>query len=159
VGLNEAMQAVLNAKRSVSSNVIIAQAGGVAVDLEMSPLDTSIMIPENGHIAHTNHFIGPRSLIVKDTFVSQIPNTVYRLSRTNTSLRSWESRVSVEGIKEMLRDHFGRPYSVCTHTDPAVVEDMRAETVASVIMDLDERSLHITKGPPCLSEYEKYILT
>ena len=157
-GLNEAMQAVLLAKRSVSSNVIIAQAGGVAVDLEMNPLDTSIMVPENGHIAHTNHFIGPRSLVVKDTFVPQIPNTVYRLSRTNTKLRSWESRVSVDGIKEMLRDHFGNPYSVCTHVDPAIVEDMQAETVASVIMDLDERSLHITKGPPCLSEYEKYTL-
>jgi hypothetical protein len=35
---------------------------------------------------------------------------------------------------------------------------MQAETVASVIMDLDERNLHITKGPPCLSEYEKYTL-
>jgi len=58
----------------------------------------------------------------------------------------------------MLRDHFGKPYSVCTHVDPAIIEDMQAETVASVIMDLDERSLHITKGPPCLSEYEKYTL-
>lgn len=158
-GLNEAMQAVLNAKRSVSSNVIIAQSGGVAVDLEMSPLDTSIMVPENGHIAHTNHFIGPRSLAVRDTFVPQIPNTIYRLSRTNASLRRWDSRISVEGIKEMLRDHFGKPYSVCTHPDPTVAEDMRAETVASVIMDLDERSLHITKGPPCLGEYQKYTLS
>jgi isopenicillin-N N-acyltransferase-like protein len=158
-GLNEAMFSVLNAKRSVSSNLILAQAGGVAVDLEMSPLDTSIMVPENGYIAHTNHFIGPRSLSVQDTFVSQIPNTVYRLSRTNATLRRWDSRISVDGIKEILRDHFGKPYSVCTHPDPNVVPDMQGETIASVIMDLDERSLHITRGPPCLSEYEKYTLS
>ena len=56
-------------------------------------------------------------------------------------------------------DHFGKPLSICTHIDPTVVEDKRVETVASVIMDLDERSLNITKGPPCLSEYEKYTLT
>jgi isopenicillin-N N-acyltransferase-like protein len=157
-GLNEAMFGVLNAKRSVSSNLILAQAGGVAVDLEMSPLDTSIMVPENGYIAHTNHFIGPRSLSARDTFVSQIPNTIYRLSRTNAALKRWDGRISVDGIKEMLRDHFGKPYSVCTHPDTAVAPDMQGETIASVIMDLDERSLHITRGPPCLSEYEKYTL-
>jgi len=56
-------------------------------------------------------------------------------------------------------DHFGKPHSICTHINPTVVEDKRVETVASVIMDLDERSLNITKGPPCLSEYEKYTLT
>jgi isopenicillin-N N-acyltransferase-like protein len=156
--LNEAIFSVLNTKRSVSSNLILAQAGGVAVDLEMSPLDASIMVPENGYIAHTNHFISPRSLSIRDTFVSQIPNTVYRLSRTNATLKRWDSRISVDGIKEILRDHFGQPYSVCTHPDSAVTPDMQGETVASVIMDLDERSLYLTRGPPCLSEYEKYIL-
>jgi isopenicillin-N N-acyltransferase-like protein len=157
-GLNEAMYEVLNTKRSVSSNLILAQAGGAAVNLEMSLLNTSIIVPENGFIAHTNHFIGPRSISVKDAFVTQIPNTVYRLSRTNASLKRWENRISVDGIKEMLRDHFGKPYSVCTHPDPAIVPDMQGETVASVIMDLEERSFNITRGPPCLSEYEKYTL-
>jgi isopenicillin-N N-acyltransferase-like protein len=117
----------------------------------MSPLDASIMVPENGYIAHTNHFIGPRSLSIRDTFVSQIPNTVYRLSRTNATLKRWDSRISVDGIKEILR-------RARTHPDPAVTPDMQGETVASVIMDLDERSLYLTRGPPCLSEYEKYIL-
>lgn len=158
MSMNEAMFAILNAKRSVSSNVIIAQAGGVAIDLEMSPLDTSIMVPENGHIAHTNHFIGPRGLSIKDTFVVQVPNSVYRLSRTNASLRRWQHRVSVEGIKEMLRDHYGKPHSVCCHPNTALAEDMRSESVASVIMDLDDKSFYITKGPPCLSEYTKYTL-
>jgi isopenicillin-N N-acyltransferase-like protein len=144
--MNEAMGAILLTKRSCSSNVIIAQAGGVAVSLETNPLDTSIIVPENGHIAHTNHFIGTRALAVKDTFVKQVPNSVYRLSRTNQALRRWDGRVSIEGIKEMLRDHFGNPHSVCCHTKPDFIPDMQSETVASVIMDLDERSFHITKG-------------
>ena len=156
--MHDAMMAVLNTKRSCSSNVIIAQTGGVAVSLEANPLDTSIIIPEDGHIAHTNHFIGQRALTVKDTFVNTVPNSVYRLSRTNEALRRWDGRVSVDGIKEMLRDHFGKPHSVCCHTKPDLVPDMQSETVASVIMDLDERSLHLTRGPPCLSEYKKYTL-
>ena len=65
VGMNQALMAMLTAKRSVSSNVIVAQAGGVAVDLEMTPLDT-IMTPDRGYIAHTNHLIGPRSISVRD---------------------------------------------------------------------------------------------
>jgi isopenicillin-N N-acyltransferase-like protein len=156
--LNEAMISVLSAKRSVSANVIVAQAGGVAVDFEMTPLDNSIMTPENGFIAHTNHMIGPRSLSVRDKFVSQIPNSIYRLSRTNANLRRFNDRISIEGIQETLRDHFGKPYSVCTHPNIEVEEDLQGETLASVIMDLDERSLYITKGPPCLSEYEKLTL-
>jgi len=91
--------------------------------------------------------------------VKQVPNSVYRLSRTNEALSRWDRRVNVEGIKEMLRDHFGKPHSVCCHTKPDIVPDMQSETVASVIMDLDERSFHITRGPPCESEYERYTLS
>ena len=101
---------------AVSSNVIIAQAGGVAVDLEMNPLDTSIMVPENGYIAHTNHFIGPRSLSVKDTFVIQVPNSVYRLSRTNATLRRWDRQSKRRGIKEMLQRPLRQTLQRLLHT-------------------------------------------
>ena len=156
--MNQAMQAITLTPHSCSSNVIIAQANGIAVSLESNPLDISIIVPQNGYVTHTNHFIGQRALCVKDTFVNTVTNSVYRLSRTEQALRRWDGRVSVDEIKVMLRDHFGKPHSVCCHVNPDIAKDMQSETVASVIMDLDEKSFYITKGPPCLSEYTKYTL-
>jgi isopenicillin-N N-acyltransferase like protein len=111
------------------------------------------MVPEDDHIAHTNHFIGPRNESIKDAFVIQVPNSVYRLSRTNASLPRWQHRIDVEGIAEILRDHCGKPRSVCCHTKPDLVPDMQSETLACVIMDLDEKTFQITGGSPSLSEY------
>ncbi len=156
--MNQALQAVTLTKHSCSSTVTVAQAGGVAIALEVNPLDTSILVPQDGYIAHTNHFIGPRSICVKDTFVNTVTGSIYRLSRTEAALKRWDGRVSVEEIKEMLRDHYGKPHSVCCHVNPDLAKDMQSETVASVIMDLDERALYLTRGPPCESEYTKYTL-
>ncbi len=151
--LSEALSACLSSERYVSSNMILAQAGGAAVDLEATPLDTSIMTPERGVLVHTNHFVGDRSLAVKDEFVKQFSHSVYRYSRARDYLGRWSGRISVDNFKEALRDHFGEPYSICAHEDPTLEEDMRGETLASVIFDLEARSFQITNGPPCTGPY------
>jgi len=72
----------------------------------------------------------------------------------------WDGQeVSVERMKTVLRDHGNRPESICRHCEdqpddaPAAVV---LETLASVIMDLTEGTLHITEGPPCRSEYTEH---
>jgi len=151
--LKEALKVILGTEKSVSSNIIIAQAGGAAVDIESTPHDSSIIQPEQGLLVHTNHFIGPRSLSVKDKFVETSPDSIYRYSIARDYLEERVGSISKGSIKEILRNHFGRPYSVCAHEDYSVDEDYRGETLASVIFDLDTREILITKGPPCLATY------
>jgi len=153
--LAEAMNVVLSTGRSVSSNLILAQAGGAAVDLESTPLDVSIITPEKGILVHTNHFVGQRSLSVKDEFVKTFSHSIYRYSRAKASLERMSGSLSTESFKEVLRDHFGRPYSICAHEDPNVEEDYRGETLASIIFDLETRNIFITKGPPCKGPYHR----
>jgi len=153
--LSEAMNVVLRTRKAVSSNVILAQAGGVAVDLESTPLDTSIIVPEGGVLVHTNHFIGPRSISVKDEFVKNFSHSIYRCSRAKSSLERGFGRLSAEHFMDVLRDHFGEPYSICAHADPAVGVDFQGETLSSVIFDLEDRRILITKGPPCESSYHE----
>lgn len=86
--VSEAMKVLLNASKSVSYNVLLAQAGGFAVDLEATPLDVSILAPEEGLLVHTNHLIGPRALKVRDIFVKRYPDSVYRLYRAKTALEA-----------------------------------------------------------------------
>lgn len=153
--LTEAMNVVLRTRKFVSSNVILAQTGGVAVDLESTPLDTSIITPEEGILVHTNHFVGPRSMSVKDEFVKNFSHSIYRYSRARSSLERGLGRLSVEHFMDVLRDHFGEPYSICAHADPAIGEDFQGETLSSVIFDLEDRRILITKGPPCMSSYHE----
>jgi len=151
--LREALSVILSTEKTVSSNVMLAQAGGAAVDIESTPLDTSIIQPEHGLLVHTNHFIGLRSLPVKDKFVRTSSDSIYRHSIARDYLQERAGSLSRESIKEILRDHFGKPHSICAHEDLTVDEGYRGETLASVIFDLETREILVTKGPPCLGKY------
>jgi isopenicillin-N N-acyltransferase-like protein len=153
--LSEAMRIVLNTKKGVSTNFMLAQAEGTAVDLESTPIDVSILTPQKGVLAHTNHFIGSRSLSVKDVFLKSCPDSIYRYTRARSYLEKRVGCISEESFMEVLRDHFGKPNSICAHENPAVEEDYRCETLASLILDLENGSILITKGPPCGGPYQR----
>lgn len=151
--VSEAMRVFLNTFRSVSYNILLAQAGGFAVDLEATPRDVSILTPEEGLLIHTNHLIGPRALSVKDVFVKRYPDSVYRYHRAKAALEAEWGEITPQTIMEVLRDHFGEPHSICCHPDPKEPEDFRGATLASVVYELEEKRMHITKGPPCGAKY------
>jgi isopenicillin-N N-acyltransferase-like protein len=58
----------------------------------------------------------------------------------------------------LLRDHTGRPDSVCRHPNPALPEEERVETVVSVIEDLTARRFYVAAGTPCTHDFEEIAL-
>lgn len=64
--------------------------------------------------------------------------------------------IDVGTLKDALRDHFNEPSSICSHVDPELPDHEIGHTNASVIMDLQDRRLLLTEGPPCESEYEEF---
>ena len=150
---SEAVRSFLNAKRSVSYNVMIA-GEGVAVDLEAHPADTSIINPYGGILVHTNHFIGDRSFKVRDNFVKAEPSSINRYVVALEKLKS-SSGHTVESFKEVLTDHYDHPTSICYHTTPGHEPDHQEETVSSVIMVPEDRLFMVTNGPPCINKYHR----
>ena len=67
-------------------------------------------------------------------------------------------KLSLAGAQNMLRDHYGKPESVCRHSNMKLLEYERYETVVSVIMDLYARKLWATVGSPCVTEYQSLAL-
>jgi predicted choloylglycine hydrolase len=67
----KAIKVLLESSISVSFNVMIAMKGGVAVDLEAHPYETSVILPENDVLVHTNHFVGDKCLYLVDEFVKE----------------------------------------------------------------------------------------
>ena len=148
---SEAVKAFLNAKRSLSYNVIVA-VEGVAVDLESHPDDVSILYPENGVLAHTNHFVGDRALCVKDNFVLSEANSVNRYVLAREMLAKSEKH-SFNSFREILTNHVDHPTSICHHPIPTNSSDHQEETVSSVFMVPEKRVFMYTTGPPCSNEY------
>lgn len=148
---SESVRAFLNAKRSVSYNVMVV-GEGIALDLEAHPHDVSVIYPENGVLVHTNHFIGERALSVKDNFVLSEPSSINRYLKAKTMMETVKGH-SVESLKMILTDHYDHPTSICYHPTPGQSPDHEEETVSSVIMDPKKLVFMATNGPPCSNEY------
>jgi isopenicillin-N N-acyltransferase-like protein len=88
----------------------------------------------------------------------EIPSTLYRASRSRKLLSTDRGEIGTEILRSALQDHFGNPSSICKHTDESLPEVERKQTNASFIIDLENRRLLATRGPPCRSEYREYAL-
>jgi len=112
--------------------------------------------PDKGAVAHTNHFSDPKLLGVKQVLDEERLSTLQRYRRIQKLLDGTVrigEKLSLESAKNMLRDHYGKPESVCRHSNLKLPEYERYETVVSIIMDLPDRKLWATMGSPCSTEY------
>ncbi len=159
--LEQAMKAVTQGERSCSANFLLGQQNehgrGRAVDIESAPGATCKLEPDRGAIGHTNHFSNPELLGVQQVLDEERKSTLHRYGRIQELLdekvRSGR-KLTFSTAQAMLRDHDGRPESVCRHPNSGFPEDERYKTVVSVVMDLDNRKLWATMGSPCKNEYQ-----
>ena len=86
------------------------------------------------------------------------PNTLYRGPRMERFLRRHNGRIDRGVIEEGLRDHFSAPAAICRHADSALPAEKRVITVAAILIDLDDRVLHVTDGPPCEAPFQSFPL-
>jgi isopenicillin-N N-acyltransferase-like protein len=150
--IRDAIYAVSKAKRAASINYMIAHAEGEALDLEVTPDDIGIIHPEHGIITHSNNFISI------DTNVKDLGKTIFsdspiRWNRLRRLLIK-KKKLNVGTIKSVVSDHFDYPNSICRHPDTSLHPDDQFETITSVIMNLKQRRMYMTEGPPCQVPYK-----
>jgi isopenicillin-N N-acyltransferase-like protein len=94
---------------------------------------------------------------VRDLGGEAFPDTYPRLARVRRLLEERWGSLDTAGAREILRDHAGAPDAICRHLDDVVdSEGKRLHSVFSLVMDLERRTLEVTNGPPCSSEYHDY---
>lgn len=139
-----------------SSNVLCADAAGEAANLEFSPLGLHAMRSDGAALCHTNHFLsakgGPGEAAPSPS-LSSVP----RLARARTLVAAQRS-IGVADLQRMLRDESEGYLSICRRPDPALDAEVRLESVASIIMELGERRMHIAPDVPSLAKYESLML-
>ena len=153
---SQALQAVLQAKTTVSGNFLIAHSDGEAIDLEMSPLDVGFLYPDGGILTHSNHFIALNNREnFTDILKSLYPDTLFRHQRAGHLLEPQKGHIDVGSFQRVFQDHFSQPNSICRHVDERVDGIKQWVTLYSTIMDLSEPAMYVARGYPCQSRYEK----
>ncbi len=152
--IRDAISAVLRAERSASINFMIAHSSGEVLNLEVTPNDVAIAYPDQGILTHSNNFLS-ENIRVKDLGKTFFPDSITRWHRMKRILGQKVGQINLEEIKKVASDHFDHPYSICRHIDDASKAENRMETIVSVIMDLNERSMYLSEGNPCENEYKE----
>lgn len=151
---DRAISAIIKTDRSISMNYLIAHADGEIINIETSPEAKRYLYPEDGIVTHANHF-EPGGCIASE-WERFVPDSPFRSRRFGRHLRSKLGSVDVDHILLGLKDHFSYPGSICCHPS----EDTRYpnSTLSAVIMQLNERVLLATDGPPCGAPLERFDL-
>jgi isopenicillin-N N-acyltransferase-like protein len=156
--MSVAHRRTLDVPRISSGNLLLADAGGEAIDLELAPGTFGHLLPEEGLITHANHFAS--AIQVGDARVASSALTLLRPQRLRRLLEPAVriGKVTLDDLAAGLRDHYSYPDSICRHADAEMGPEDRYASVYSVLMDLDERALYIADQNPCQHPYARWQL-
>lgn len=125
-------------------NIFVADASG-GVGLECSYRDVvELAVAEDGVVCHTNHFVVQHPG-VDDSL--QWADSKPRLERVEELVREvgkGHGKVGGEEIEKILEDEQGWPASICREE----TKGSTAETLFSVVMDLDRKKGRVRIGRP-----------
>lgn len=154
--LARAMYELMNSPRAFSHNVTVSDAAGEAFDIETTPDECFWVEPEQGVLAHANHFKSPVArLKIRDANIARCPETIYRERRLRAALTRASGRVTVDTFKDALADRFGSPDSICRSPAPRP-GGMLSASLYSLIMDTTERRMWVAPLPFEGAEYAEY---
>ena len=150
--LEDAAAVINDEARACSANFLIACAPDEALNLEAAPDAVNVMPWEQGCLVHTNHFVDPDGLEIEEPPDDLRRFSCLRRKRFQGFLEA-SPAISIEQLQGHLRDHQNAPRSICRHENPEAPIDEQYRTVTSIVMDLHDRRLWATNGPPCENAY------
>ncbi len=149
---DKALLSVVQTDRTCSANFLIGHADGEIIDIEATPDYCSYIYPEDGLLTHANHLV--RETRIASQFERIAPHSLYRANRLERLIRRTGCEIGIDTIHTVLSDHFSAPASICRHPDLTLPEPKRVVSVTAAAMDLNARTLYVTDGPPCQSNFQ-----
>ncbi len=132
------------------ANFLICDPSGDCALIEKSHQHQSVIRPNEGVIASTNHFTDTRMLQFGKTVG---PSSKARLERIDQLLESNRGNIDLAETKAFLRDHAHglSSNSICRHTLT------NGNTVQAYVLDPCRRRVFIADGHPCTSRFQQYL--
>jgi len=148
--------------RSNGCHYGLMDASGDTCVIETTSTRYAIRRTKDGILAHTNHYQTeelkdanlPDEVRFKmdDMDISPIESPIKRYKREVQLLAKSRGEITMETIKNILRDHDNREpddFTVCTH-------GVSAGTLGSIIVLPEVREFWVTDNHPCNTAYEKF---
>jgi isopenicillin-N N-acyltransferase-like protein len=131
---------------SASTSLTVVDDSGRTASIELFPGGPGLVEPRDGLLVRTNHFVS-ESGASGCLAASLGPSSALR--RT-TLLEAFEHRppATAADVVAAMEDHADEG-AVCVHPDPALDPVLRHATLATVVVDVCARDLHVTAGGPC----------
>ena len=152
--LNQAYEHAVRGAMPSAANLMMTHKDGVALNVELDPSAIDVLLPQQGVLVHTNHFLGPKNLLIHDHVGSG--STYIRLQRAQ-QLFCDKHGLTMEDAQAAFRDHKGYPTSICAHpVNPATpVTITQNATNFGLVMDLTHLEAWLAWGNPCENPFVK----
>jgi hypothetical protein len=156
--LGAAVREAYHVPRGGAANVLLAHAAGEILDLELTAAGADFFYGDTGWLVHANHFESDR-LRGGDTGLATSMSSLARAARARRLLSAARGQVTLDTFHAILADHTCGAYAICRHAEPSEPPLQQTATRASVVMDLEARTLYLAAGQPCQEEYEAVSLS
>ena len=151
--VDEAIAAVRGVPRASSRNLIMLDAAGVAADLETTPTRDARLDPEDGLLAHSNHYVASRLLAEERSPQRWVANSRVRLDTMTALLARQRGVLNAEVMQTILRDRTCHPDGLCRMPGD---DETDVITFASVIAEPTRGRLWVAVGPPNEHPYQPH---
>jgi isopenicillin-N N-acyltransferase like protein len=156
--LADGIRVVATSPKSASNNMMLSAAAGFAIDFECAPDESFALYPEDGLLAHANHWISPAALAkLKETGVGHVPESYYRDYRVKAMLAPKAGTIALDDVKAALFDDFGTPYAVCRPPHASKGHSISA-TVAMIVMQPALGQMQVAPMPALNRKFTQYTL-
>lgn len=153
-----AMQLIAATPKACSSNMIVSQHGWV-IDFECAPDESFPLLPQNGVLTHSNHFMSEVALgKLREAGLRNAVDTYYRTWRVRELLEASGSKISIADVRRALADDWATPYSVC-RPPRGTLTGGRTATVATFFLDTTAHTMDIAVMPSFGQSFTRYGLT
>jgi len=155
--VSDAERILLEVQRASSRNILLLDARGEVVDLELAVERHGRLTSTDGRLIHSNHFLSPELLGEERATPGDQMNSLQRQIRLQQLIDGEYGSLDVDRLKGYLRDRQTYPDAVCIEPeDPGQGDEM---TVASVIAESAGGCLWAAVGPPSRNQYQRYSFT
>jgi len=150
--IDDAVTLVSQPGRSDSENFNFAQRTE-AVYVETSGQEAEV-VRVTSPTAHTNHILSDRLRPLEAS--PRTESSRARHARATRLLADLDDP-GPDDIRAILSDHDGDPLAICRHGREDACDDY-CDTLATVIIDTADFALDVCFGPPCRSEFRRFML-
>ncbi len=154
--VDAAIETVSAMPRASSRNLLMLDAHGTAADLELTPTRAARLDPQDGVLAHANHYVSP-ALASEERAGDYVHNSQTRMGRLRELAVEQRGKLNASNAPEILRDRTCYPDTLCR--EPEDSPDRDVMTFASLVAVPSRRELHVAVGPPNQHSYQLHTFT